>query len=146
MTDLTAQISNFSQTLELCSKEILVQLAQQSSWDSRYRTIMLLGKKLPNLNQEMKSDSALVQGCESNVWLHFQWHNNHLQLAASSDAKIVKGLIAIVLAAYNNKTREEILSFDIEGYFQQLQLSKNLSPSRTNGLFSIVKTIQAAAR
>lgn len=138
-------ILRFSNDFELNVQKIESEFDGQGSWEARYRAIMLLGKILPKLERELQLDESLVQGCESKVWLNTCWQKDSIHIAASSDAKIVKGLVAIVLAAYDKKTKNEILEFDIQQLFDTLKLSKNLSPSRTNGLFAMVETIKRAA-
>ena len=98
-------ILQFSQEFKLTEQDVVDSLTKETSWESRYRAIMLLGKKLPLLDDKLKLDSSLVQGCESKVWLNYIWQEEHLHLAASSDAKIVKGLVTIVLAVFNKKTK-----------------------------------------
>lgn len=131
------------------TSEILVEdLSFFDDWEERYRYIIDLGKKLPPLPDEFKNESNLLHGCQSQVWIihHFDGSNHTLSFDVDSDAFIVRGLLAMVLAAYNNKTPAEILAFDIEGYFNQTGLIKHLSPTRGNGLKSMVKKIQAFAQ
>ncbi|MEF1217577.1 SufE family protein, partial [Photobacterium damselae] len=81
-------------------------------------------------------------GCESQVWLHHEVRDHHFYFIADSDARIVRGLIALVLAAFNGKTAVQIQQFDIDAYFDQLGLINHLSPSRGNGLKAIVEEIK----
>lgn len=115
------------------------------SWEDRYKYIIDLGKELPEMSIEKKDDAHLVRGCQSQVWIDGNNLDGHLWFDADSDAFIVKGLLGVVLAAYNGKTPQQILSFDIEDYFAQLGLIKHLSPTRGNGLRAMVKRIQAMA-
>ncbi|GGK69506.1 SufS family cysteine desulfurase [Amphritea balenae] len=132
---------------EINAKEILAQLTPLTSWNDRYREIMQLGKQLPALTSAMKSDQQLINGCESNAWLHIhRADDGTLWFAADSDARVIRGLIALVLAAYNGKSAQQIDEFDIDNYFDQLQLSRHLSPSRGNGLKAVVDAIQKAAK
>lgn len=131
------------------TSDILVEdLSFFDDWEERYRYIIDLGKKLPPLPDEFKNESNLLHGCQSQVWIihHFDTAHRTLSFDVDSDAFIVKGLLAMVLAAYNNKTPGEILAFDIEGYFNQTGLIKHLSPTRGNGLKSMVKKIQSFAQ
>ena len=134
----------FSNHFEL-TEQVINVLTKETSWESRYRAIMLLGKQLPLLDEDLKREEAQVQGCESKVWLNYYWQDEHLHLAASSDAKIVKGLVAIVLAIFNKKQKQDITHFDVNSFFETIQLTKNLSPSRTNGLFAMVEEIRTIA-
>ncbi|RTR34976.1 SufE family protein [Shewanella atlantica] len=131
--------------LKLDSSEILPLFDNANNWQERYRQIMLLGKALPKLDEEFRVEQAQVRGCESNAWLyHCEIEGKHYFLA-DSDARIVKGLVALLLAACHGKSSEEIATFDIEGYFDRLGLTGQLSPSRTNGLFALAKAIKASA-
>ncbi|MCB1729883.1 MAG: SufE family protein, partial [Halieaceae bacterium] len=94
----------------------------------------------------LHTEDRLVRGCQSQVWIDTALENGRLQLLADSDAFIVKGLLGLVLAAYNNRTPAEILAFDIDAYFQQLELLRHLSATRGNGLRAMVQRIQDIAR
>ncbi len=131
--------------LKLDSRELLLSFENANNWQERYRQIMLLGKTLPKLDDEFRIERAQVRGCESNAWLYHQKIDNKHYFIADSDARIVKGLVALLLAACHGKSSEEIATFDIEGYFDQLGLTGQLSPSRTNGLFALAKAIKTSA-
>lgn len=92
--------------------------------------------------EELKSEQVTVSGCESQVWLVSEQVNGHWHFCADSDARIVRGLIALVMAAYEGKSSQEIQQFDIDAYFEQLGLIAHLSPSRGNGLKAIVEQIK----
>ena len=115
------------------------------NWEDRYRYIIDLGKQLPPLGEGEKTDEQLVKGCQSKVWINPQRDNDHLYFAVESDAHIVSGLLAVVLCAYNGKTPQDILDFDIERYFEQLDLLQHISPIRGNGLRSMVQRIRGFA-
>jgi cysteine desulfuration protein SufE len=117
------------------------------SWEDKYRFVIDLGKGLPELPPEKRTDAHLVRGCQSQVWLHTRFDTVHgtMHLELDSDAHIVRGLIAIVLAAYNDRTPAEIVDFDIEGLFEELALLSHLSLSRGNGLRAMVARIREAA-
>ncbi|NQZ08221.1 MAG: SufE family protein [Algicola sp.] len=137
--------TTFDQAITYNESEIKTLFANAKGWEGKYRQIMLLGKQLPALADEYKQDTHLVKGCESQVWLHFQIQdekNRGYQFAADSDARIVKGLVIVILAAFNHKTAQQISDFDIEGYFAELDLLKHLSPSRSNGIHAIVQAIR----
>ena len=107
---------------------------------------MLLGKTLPKLDDELRVDSAQVRGCESNAWLYHCEIDGQHYFVADSDARIVKGLVALLLIACNGKSSAEITAFDPDNYFSQLGLQGQLSPSRTNGLLALAKAIKLAAQ
>lgn len=132
---------------DIHAEALLDTLTELRHWNDRYREIMQLGKLLPALTSAMKTPEFSVKGCESDAWLHCQTDDNgRLWFAADSDARIIRGLIALLLAALNGKTAEQILAFDLHGYFEQLQLTRHLSPSRGNGLKAISETIMEFAR
>jgi SufS family cysteine desulfurase len=128
----------------VCDSDDIKRLFSASkSWDARHREIMLLGKKLPRLAKEKRSDDNLIHGCESLAWLEYDKNSiGQFYFYADSDAKIIRGLIVIVLAAFYGKTATEINEFAIEDYFSQLGLMQHLSPSRGNGIKAIVKRIK----
>lgn len=122
------------------------QFADTQGWENQYRLIIQLGKLLPALPPEWQTEENRLKGCESQAWLKSErgedgcWH-----FACDSDARIVRGLIVIVLAALNHQRSEAIQAFDIEAYFTKLGLEKHLSPSRGNGLRAIVLAIRDQA-
>ena len=130
----------------ISSADILDTLGFFDSWEDRYKYIIDLGKDLPAMPAGLHTEDRLVRGCQSQVWIDTTVENGRLQLQVDSDAFIVKGLLGLVMAAYNNRTPAEILAFDIDGYFEQLDLLRHLSPSRGNGLRAMVQKIQDIAR
>jgi cysteine desulfuration protein SufE len=128
------------------SEDILDTLGFFDAWDERYKYIIDLGKELPPLPDEFHTADRLVRGCQSQVWIETTLVDGKLQLAVDSDAFIVKGLLGIVLAAYNNKTPQQVLDFDIDAYFGDLDLLKHLSPTRGNGLRAMVARIKDIAQ
>ena len=127
------------------SDDILDTLGFFDSWEDRYKYIIDLGKELPPLPAELHTEDRLVRGCQSQVWIDTALVDGRLQLAVDSDAFIVKGLLGVVLAAYNNKSPAEVLAFDIDGYFERLELLNHLSPTRGNGLRAMVSRIRGIA-
>lgn len=127
------------------TEEILEDLAFFDDWEERYQYIIDLGKGLPAMDESLRTPERLVKGCQSNVWIEPSREGDTLLFLVDSDAIIVRGLLALVMAAYNNKTAVEIASFDIDAYFESLDLERHLSPTRGNGLKSIVLRIQAIA-
>jgi cysteine desulfuration protein SufE len=130
----------------ITSDDIVDTLGFFDSWEDRYRYIIDLGRELPALPSELHTEDRLVRGCQSQVWMDVEEQDGRLQLAVDSDAFIVKGLLGVVLAAYNNRTPDEILAFDIDGYFEELELLRHLSPTRGNGLRAMVARIRDAAK
>ena len=130
---------------DVTTDDILETLAFFDSWEDRYKYIIDLGRELPPLEEQHRTDENIVRGCQSQVWLTSREEGGRLYFDADSDAFIVKGLLAVVLAAYNGKTAGEILKFDINAYFDSLDLLKHLSPTRGSGLQAMVKRIQSIA-
>ncbi|EKO3658589.1 cysteine desulfurase sulfur acceptor subunit CsdE [Vibrio metschnikovii] len=129
--------------LTITDAHILATMRSLQGWEARYRQLILWGKQLPVMEESLKSDQAVVAGCESQVWLvSEQDEQDGWLFCADSDARIVRGLIAVVLAALNAKTGEQIAAFDMDAYFSDLGLLDHLSPSRGNGLKAIVEKIR----
>ena len=127
--------------------EILSLFSNAKSWDLKHRQIMLLAKELPRIDKQLRSDDDLVNGCESSAWLKVSLNETSHQLSfvADSDAKVIRGLMVIILSVYQHKTAEQIIAFDINAYFSQLGLMQHLNPSRGNGIKAIVERIEQLA-
>lgn len=130
---------------EITSEDIVQTMQQFKGWEDRYRQVILWGKKLPVMPEELKSEQVTVSGCESLVWLVSQQEEGIWHFCADSDARIVRGLIALVMAAFEGKTSQQIQDFDVDGYFEQLGLITHLSPSRGNGLKAIIDKVKESA-
>jgi len=137
------QIMTECENSHLSVTQLIDVFSQLKSWDSKHREIMMLGKNFTRLAKEQRNDQTLIAGCESLAWLKSTKSLKDVyKFEADSDAKIIRGLLAIVLAAFNNKTFVQIDTFDINLYFEQLGLLHHLSPSRGNGLRAIVNKIK----
>ena len=130
---------------EISAADVEETLAFFDDWEERYRYIIDLGKQLPAMPEERKREDMLVRGCQSRVWLDWRVEEGRIRFDIDSDAHIVRGLIAIVLSAFNLKTPREILEFDIEGFFARIDLLKHLSPTRGNGLRAMVQRMRDVA-
>ncbi len=128
------------------AEDVIETLGFFDDWEDRYKYIIDLGKELPAMPEDLHTQERLIRGCQSKVWIDSSVENERLQFTMDSDAFIVKGLIAVVLAAYNNASAKDILDFNIDEYFQQLDLMQHLSPTRGNGLQAMVARIQDIAR
>lgn len=131
--------------VDISSTDIVDNLSFFDSWDDRYKYIIDLGKELPPMDVADHVDSNLIRGCQSQVWLVSERRDGKLFFAVDSDAFIVKGLLAIVMAAYNGKALDEIRNFDIQAYFESIDLMRHLSPTRGSGLQAMVARIQTLA-
>ena len=127
------------------SEDIVETLGFFEAWEDRYKYIIDLGKELPAMDDALHTEERLVRGCQSQVWIDTALENDRLQISVDSDAFIVKGLLAVVLAAYNNNTPAQVLAFNVDEYFEQLQLLNHLSPTRGNGLRAMVARIRQIA-
>lgn len=130
---------------DITTDDIVDTLSFFDDWEERYKYIIDLGKQLPAMNNEKKTDEFLLRGCQSQVWIDYEVSGSTMNIEADSDAHIVRGLLGVVLAAYNNKTPAEILAFDIDAYFDSIDLIKHLSPTRGNGIRAMVQKIKDAA-
>ena len=129
----------------ITSDDIVETLGFFDAWDDRYKYIIDLGKELPPMAESLRTDDRLVRGCQSQVWIDTSMSDGKMDIAVDSDAFIVKGLLGVVLAAYNHKSPQDVLAFDIDAYFERLELMNHLSPTRGNGLKAMVARIRAIA-
>ena len=129
----------------IVADDILEALSFFDTWEERYKYIIDLGRELPAMPPELKTDEHLVRGCQSQVWINSHPEGEALQFDADSDAFIVKGLLAVVLAAVNNQPPAAITAFDMDDYFDKLGLIRHLSSTRGNGLKAMVARIKATA-
>ncbi|WP_053980026.1 SufE family protein [Marinagarivorans algicola] len=146
---MTSQLTAAKQSpfgVTITAEDILETLSFFDSWEERYKYIIDLGKELPAMDAGLKTERQLIRGCQSQVWIQEYGEAGKLYFLADSDAFIVKGLLAVVLAAYCNKSPSAILAFDVESYFDSLGLIKHLSPTRGSGMKAMVARIQEVAR
>lgn len=117
-------------------------------WEDRYRYVIDLGAGLEPLSEEERVEANKVQGCISQVWFvtAFDKASGTIHFRGDSDSHIVKGLIAVLFAIYNDKRPDEIISTDIEQIFKQLELEEHLSPNRRNGFYAMVERIRKTAQ
>ena len=126
-------------------QELVESFALFDSWEDRYRYLIDLGGRLPPMDNALKTDESFVRGCTSKVWLVVEKRGEKLHFIADSDAVIVKGLIYLLLVAYQDKPAGDIANIDIESAFEQIGLHQHLSPNRRNGFFAMVERIRALA-
>ena len=125
-------------------QEIIEEFAFFDDWTGRYQYLIDLGRKLPPLSAAELTDANKVDGCQSQVWIVVSGDADRLDLSATSDSAIVSGLVALLLRVYSGRSAREILDTD-PGFINAIGLGKHLSPTRSNGLASMVKTIKAHA-
>ncbi len=115
-----------------------------ASWEERYERLIQLGGALPALPAEQRTEAFKVRGCQSQVWLHARLEEGRMRLAADSDALIVKGLVALLLRTYDDRTPAEILATPPD-FVTALGMREHLSPTRSNGLAAMLKQIRLYA-
>ncbi len=126
-------------------EELIDNFSFLDGWEEKYQYVIDLGHKLEPLDEKFKTDDWKVKGCQSQVWLVPQIQNGVFHFKGDSDAILVKGIISIVLLIYNDKTAEEIKNIDVTKIFVKLGLEENLTPSRRNGMLSMVEKIKQYA-
>lgn len=122
--------------------EIQQTFAILDEWEDKYAYLIDLGRKLPQFPDEKKNDDHLVRGCTSRVWMVLNDNNDKIDIKADSDAHIVRGLIALVIATYNGTPTSQVRGIDMDLIFSELGLSNHLSPNRRNGFFAMVEKIK----
>ncbi|MGQ0527776.1 MAG: SufE family protein [Alphaproteobacteria bacterium] len=132
------------------TKKTLQELADNfalfDDWEERYRYLIDLGRTLPVMDEALKIDDRLVPGCTSRVWMKAEVKGGRFHFIADSDAHIVRGLVALLYAAYEGKTPDEIRQADIAAVFKQIGLDQHLSPNRRSGFFAMVEKINELAQ
>lgn len=126
-------------------EELIDNFSFLDGWEEKYQYVIDLGHKLEPLDEKFKTDDWKVKGCQSQVWLVPQIKNGIFHFKGDSDAILVKGIISIVLLIYNDKTAAEIKNIDVTKIFVKLGLEENLTPSRRNGMLSMVEKIKQYA-
>lgn len=114
------------------------------NWDERYQYVIDLGKTLPLIEEKYKIEENIIKGCQSKVWLHGEENNGKIVFTADSDAILTKGIIAILIRTFSNQTASDILNSDTK-FIDEIGLKEHLSPTRANGLVSMVKQIKMYA-
>ena len=130
--------------LEEKQQEIIQDFAIFDDWMEKYEYIIELGKELPLIAEEKKSDDKLIEGCQSRVWLDSSIDNGKMHFYADSDAVITKGIIGLLIRVLNNETPETIAKADLH-FIKDIGLQEHLSITRSNGLASMVKKIKMSA-
>jgi cysteine desulfuration protein SufE len=131
-------------TIQQTQDEIIADFELFGDWMDKYEYIIQLGKELPMIEEQYKTDDNLIRGCQSRVWLHTEFRDGHLFFTADSDAVITKGLISLVIKVLNGQTPKAIIESDLY-FIDAIGLSSHLSPTRSNGLLSMVKQIKLYA-
>jgi cysteine desulfuration protein SufE len=124
--------------------EIIDEFSMFDDWMQRYEYIIDLGKKLPLIKEEFKTDDNIIKGCQSKVWLKGEGNQENIVFTADSDAILTKGIIAILIRVFSNQKSLDILNADMD-FIDEIGLKEHLSPTRANGLVSMIKNIKMYA-
>lgn len=125
-------------------EEIVDEFAMFDDWMQRYEYMIELGKSLPLIEEKYKVEENLIKGCQSKVWVHAELEDEKLVFTADSDAIITKGIVAILIRAFSNQHPSEILEADTQ-FIDEIGLKEHLSPTRANGLVSMIKQLKMYA-
>lgn len=131
-------------TIQEIEEQIINEFANFDEWLDKYSYLIELGKDCPVIDEKEKTESNLIKGCQSRVWLSCEHRDGCLFFAADSDAVITKGIIALLIRTFNGQTPKDILDADLH-FIDVIGLKEHLSPSRSNGLVSMIKQIKAYA-
>ncbi len=130
-------------SLPQAAEQALAAFSTAAGWEARARLLMQWGERLEPLTATQCSEQTLVSGCESQVWLLAEQHQQHWQFRATSEARLLRGLLAVLLARVNGLSGAELTKVDLLDWFAQLGLARQLSPSRSNGLQAVLRRMQA---
>lgn len=131
-------------TIKEIQDEIIDEFSMFDDWMQRYEYIIELGKSLPLIKEEYKTDENLIKGCQSKVWLQGEQKDDKIVFTADSDAILTKGIIAILIRAFSNQKAEDIINADTD-FIDEIGLKEHLSATRANGLVSMIKNIKMYA-
>ncbi len=131
-------------TIQEIQAEIVADFALFDDWMERYEYMISLGKTLPQIAEDKKTDENIIKGCQSKVWLDAVLENDKIVYTAGSDAIITKGIIAILISVFTNQSPKDILDANLD-FIDEIGLKEHLSPTRANGLVSMIKQIKMYA-
>ena len=131
-------------TIKEIQEEIVDEFSMFDDWMQRYEYIIDLGKNLPLIKEEFKTEKNIIKGCQSKVWLQGEQNDDTIVFTADSDAILTKGIIAILIRVFSNQKASDILDADMQ-FIDQIGLKEHLSPTRANGLVSMIKNIKMYA-
>ncbi|MBQ6046604.1 MAG: SufE family protein [Bacteroidales bacterium] len=131
-------------TIAEISNQIIDEFASYEEWIDKYAYLIELGKECPVIDEKEKTESNLIKGCQSRVWLSCQYRDGNLYFSADSDAVITKGIISLLIRAYNGQRPDDIIAAE-PTFIDQIGLKEHLSPTRSNGLTSMIKQIKMYA-
>ena len=131
-------------TIAEIQNEIIDEFSMFEDWEERYQYMIDLGKSLPLIDDTFKTDNNIIKGCQSKVWVHAEMQNDTVVFTADSDAIITKGIIAILIRAFSNQSPKDIIEANTN-FIDEIGLKDHLSPTRANGLVSMIKQLKMYA-
>ena len=131
-------------TIEEIKADIVDEFSMFDNWEDRYQYMIDLGKTLPLIAPEYKTDDHIIKGCQSKVWVHADMEDDKIAFTADSDAIITKGIIAILIRVFSNQHPTDIIKADTD-FIDEIGLKEHLSPTRANGLVSMIKQLKMYA-
>ena len=131
-------------TLAEKEQEIIDEFEIFDDWMDKYEYIIELGNDLPEINEEKKTDDRLIEGCQSRVWLAMDVEDGKMKFSADSDAIITKGIIGLLIRVLNNESAQAVATAELN-FIKEIGLHEHLSPTRSNGLASMVKKMKMSA-
>ena len=131
-------------TIKEIQNEIIDEFSMFEDWMQRYEYMIELGKSLPLINDQYKTDDNLIKGCQSKVWVHAEMKDDKVVFTADSDAIITKGIVAILIRTFSNQHPKDIIEADTD-FIDEIGLKEHLSPTRANGLVSMIKQLKLYA-
>lgn len=135
---------NSNMSIQDIQEEIVEEFSMFDDWMQRYEYMIELGKSLPLIEEQYKTDDNLIKGCQSKVWVHAELDGDKLVFTADSDAIITKGIIAILIRAFSNQKPQDIIDANTD-FIDAIGLKEHLSPTRANGLVSMIKQLKLYA-
>ena len=131
-------------TIQEAEQEIIEELSDYEDWMDKYQLLIDLGNEQEPLDEKYKTESNLIDGCQSRVWLQADYEDGKIHFQAESDALIVKGIVSLLLRVFSDRTPDEILNADLR-FIEEIGLKEHLSPTRSNGLVAMIKQIRLYA-
>ena len=131
-------------TINEIQKDIIDEFSMFEDWEERYQYMIDLGKTLPLIHEQYKTEDNIIKGCQSKVWVHAEMENDKVIFTADSDAIITKGIIAILIRVFSNQRPKDIIEANTD-FIDEIGLKEHLSPTRANGLVSMIKQLKMYA-
>ena len=131
-------------TIQEVQHDLIEEFSMFDDWEERYQYMIDLGKSLPLIDDQYKTDKYIIKGCQSKVWVHAEMIDGRVVFTADSDAIITKGIIAILIRVLSDQDPKEIIEADMD-FIDQIGLKEHLSPTRANGLVSMIKQLKMYA-